>query len=531
MAKKKVGYPWEEQKIYVTNGLRKAVHVMIMPNPDYVFADILVSFVGMGSSVISIVKTASDLVRLIRILRLLRNAREIIDKLNQAIPGSSVRIPPGGRVEVYNAWFSDKERFLKPASTIFEMFGGQTRTLIVMDEDFKNTVKFDTAVNKNYTVNETGVEPPMHYWNGGHIISGLLSSANPSVVRMGDEMLMAYRDSKGQRIYLAELKEGYWNHKDRGWVNNDSEEAIAVTLLDGKLALVGRENRRDQMFSLWQSDKPLPLDAPLTFMGPDIQAKPSVTTLGDTMYAVAKHFPGNAVMWSSRRTDGRIEWGNTMLTTWHSPSIQAFKGKLYLFYTESNKMLHMAVYNNATKKWDPVSVWLSATSAQVALTIYKDRMYVFYRDAVGNGVFYMWTNDGSNFLEAPDRYFAFDYVASDPTAAAMPGDTGILVAGILKSEKKPSDLIDPTKDEAIIWTILNPYEPLLTRGGKNKARLVTGPRKAAKKSASKKVGAKKPAAKKAVKSKGKTTTARKGSTAKTSKKSVKRPTAAAKRKK
>jgi len=119
-------------------------------------------------------------------------------------------------------------------------------------------------------------------------------------------------------------------------------------------------------------------------------------------------------MWSSRRTDGHIEWGNTMLTTWHSPSIQAFKGKRYLFYTESNQMLHMAVYNNATKKWDPASVWLSATSAPVTLTVYKDRMYVFYRDAGGNGMFYMWT------------------------AAAMPGDTRILVAGILKSNMKPA---------------------------------------------------------------------------------------------
>ena len=33
------------------------------------------------------------------------------------------------------------------------------------------------------------------------------------------------------------------------------------------------------------------------WMGPDIQEKPSTTTVGDTTYAVAKHYPGNAVMW------------------------------------------------------------------------------------------------------------------------------------------------------------------------------------------------------------------------------------------
>jgi hypothetical protein len=66
-------------------------------------------------------------------------------------------------------------------------------------------------------------------------------------------------------------------------------------------------------------------------------------------------------------------------------------------------------------------------------------------------------------------------VANDPTCAALPNDEGILVAGILKSSAKPSDIIDPSKDEAIIWTILKPYERPLTIGGKDTARLVTGP--------------------------------------------------------
>src|SRR6185295_1297112 len=128
MKKEKLTWPWTSQTVYVENHLpKKAVHVIITPNQDYVLAELLVGFVGLGSSVLGIVKTASDLVRLLRLLSLLRNAKDIVDKLKGVIPKSSITIRPNERVEVYNGWFSDPGRFQKPLSTLAELFGGKTK--------------------------------------------------------------------------------------------------------------------------------------------------------------------------------------------------------------------------------------------------------------------------------------------------------------------------------------------------------------------------------------------------------------------
>jgi hypothetical protein len=496
MQKEKRNWPWTSQTIWVENRLpNKAVHVIITPNQDYVLAELLVGFVGLGSGALGIVKTASDLVRVLRLLSLMRNAKDIIDKLKNVIPKSAITIRPNQRMEAHNGWFSDPDRFLKPLSTLAEMFGGKTRTITITDEDFKNTVQFDTEVDKQYFVNETGVDPPMHYWNGGYMVSGLLSSAPPSLIRM-EQMLMAYRDTKGDRIYLAELKDGFWNHKDRGWINSDAKQGIGVTSMKGNLCLVARDHKGDQMFSLWEPDQTIPFDAGRTWMGPDIQGKPSATTIGDTTYAVAKHYPGNAVMWAIRRADGHIEWGNTNLNTAYSPSIHAYKGKLYLFFSRMDtKRICVAVSDNGSD-WSEVRNDLAPTSAGVALTVYKDRLYVFYRDEGDhNGVFYMWTTDGSRFQEPSNRYFGFD-VAGEPTASPMPGDNGIMVAGILTAKWRITDLWDVPENEAMIWTILMPWEPptAIVPVKTVKPRRVSAKKaakKAAKKSTSKTAAAKK----------------------------------------
>jgi hypothetical protein len=412
----------------------------------------------MGSSALSMIKTASDLVLVLRTLSLIKNAKEVIDKLKGVIPKSSITVPPGGRVEVYNALLKDPLMWVKPTG-IIGLFGGSTLTLTVVDEDLKNSVKFNTALGTSYWVDETGVAPPMHFWNGGHVPSGLLSSAPPSLIRMGQtEMLMAYRHNKGERIYVAEFKDGYWGNKGRGWINADSKQGIGVTNMLGNLCLVARHSQGEQMFSLWQNDQQIPFDASAKWMGIDIQGKPSATTVGDTTYAVAKHFPGNAVMWAIRRADGHTEHGNTMLNTEHPPAIHAYKGKLYLFFTRMDtKQICVAVSGDG-REWREVRNDLAQTSAGVALTVYKGRLYVIFRDGSGNGVFYMWTEDGANFRYPRDIYHGFD-VEGEPTASPMPGeDNGIMIAGILPASWRISNPLSFPDAEAIIWTILMPEE-------------------------------------------------------------------------
>src|SRR5262245_44888403 len=109
--KEKVGWPWDSQTVFIQNQLPdKKLYVMVTPNPDWVLADLLVSFVGIGSSALGIVKTASDLVRVLRTLSLIRNLQDVMAKLRTTIPQSSIIVPPRARVEVYNAYFSDPNR-------------------------------------------------------------------------------------------------------------------------------------------------------------------------------------------------------------------------------------------------------------------------------------------------------------------------------------------------------------------------------------------------------------------------------------
>jgi hypothetical protein len=452
--------PIVNPRILVQNRLRdKAIHVIILPNEDYQLAEVLVAFSSIGSSALSMVKTANDLVLVLRTLSLIKNAKAVIDKLKDVIPKSSITLLPGQQREVYNALLQDPLLWLNPTG-IIGLFGGETFTIIITDEDFKNTVKFNTGLAAEYTVDETGVAPPMHYWNSGYVVSGLRSSAPPSLTRIGqNDMLMAYRDSKGERIFMAEFKDGHWASKGRGWINADSKQGIGATVMQGNLCLVARHGKGDQMFSLWQSDQEIPFGASMKWMGPDIQGKPSATTVGNTTYAVAKHYPGNAVMWAIRHADGRTDHGNTMLNTEYPPSIHAYKGKLYLFFTRmDNRNICVAVSDDG-RNWREVHNDLRRTSAGVALTVYKDRLYVIFRDGDGNGVFYMWTEDGSNFRRPRDEYFGFD-VAGEPTASPMPGDdNGIMIAGILPAEWSISAPWSFPDAEAIIWTILMPSEP------------------------------------------------------------------------
>lgn len=533
LKKEKLGGPLPpifDPYLYVDNRLSdKAVHVIITPNEDYVLAELLIGFAGIGSGALGIVKTASDLVLVLRTLSLIKNAKEVIDKLKGVIPKSSITIPPRRRREVYNAMLKDPLMWTKPTG-IAGLFGGKTLTIIITDEDFKNTVKFNTALGHDYYVDETGVAPPMHFWNGGHVASGLLSSASPSLIRMGEnDMLMAYRHHKGERIYIAEFKEGRWGHKGRGWISGDSKEAIGTTMMRGNLCLVGRDYKGDQMFSLWQSDKQVPSDPPVTWMGPDIQKKPSATTVGDETYVVAKHYPGNAVMWAIRHADGRTEHGNTMLNTQHAPSIHSFRGKLYLFFTRMDTRQICVAVSDDGRTWKELLNDLPRTSAGVALTVYKDRLYVIYRDGYGDGVFYMWTEDGSHFKHPRDLYFGFD-VDSEPTASPMPGGNhGIMIAGILPTAWHVADPFNFPDAEAIIWTILMPEDPPKTRarGKADRGRPGAAASKSARKPASKAAGAKKPSAQKALKPTGKATAARKALSAKPAKKAVSRQPAAA----
>jgi hypothetical protein len=494
--KDKLDGPWPpivEPYIWVQNQLSKKVYVVIVPNEDYVLAEILLGFANIGSSALGIVKTASDLVLVLRTLSLLKNAKEVIDKLNGVLPKSSITIHPHQEAEVYNAYLKDPLMWTKPTG-IAALFGGSTLTMIITDEDFKNTVKFNTRLDSRYVVNETGVSPPMHYWNGGHVVTGLLSSASPSLIRMTkngtNEMLMAYKHSAGTRIFLAEFINGRWRNQGRGYISADTRQALGVTSMKENLCLVGRDFNGDQMWSLWQKDRQVPWDAPCTWMGADIEGKPSATTVGDTTYIVAKHFPGNAVMWAIRHSDGRTERGNTMLNTAYSPSIHAYKGKLYLFLTRMDTLQMCVAASDDGRKWKEVRNDLPRTSAGVALTIYKERLYVIYRDGSGNGVFYMWTTDGSQFEHPEHRYFGFD-VHSEPTASPMPDDRGILIAGILTAEWRFADPTNFPNSEAIIWTILMPEEP------KPRLKLAGAAKKAAKtrsaKKSSKKAGSRKPA--------------------------------------
>jgi DNA-binding protein HU-beta len=449
------GLPILNPTLYLHNRLRnKSVYVIISPNPDYVLADLYIGFASLASGAIGMIKTTSDLFLVLRTLSLIKNSKNVIDNLKGVIPRSSMMVRPNERREVYNAYLSDPLMWTKPTG-IINLFGGKGFTMLVIDEDFQNAVMFNTQLNKEYYVNETGVGNPMHFWNSGHMRTGLKSSAPPSLIQMNNEMLLIYRDYSGRRIYIARYEEGKFTNKGRGWIRQDSNQSIGVSGMRGNLLMVARDPTGDQMFSLWEANQEIPFDAGIRWMGPDIKGKPSATTIGGTTYMVAKH-KGNAVMWAILNEHGGTEYGNTGMNTEHSPSIHAYKGKLYVVFSRMDTRQMVIASSTDGKKWTEIRNDLPKTSSGPALTIYKDKLYIIYRDGSGNGVFYMWTEDGIHFKQPRDHYFGFD-VASEPTASPLPGDnSGIMIAGILPTEWNIMDPFNFPTAEEMIWTILVP---------------------------------------------------------------------------
>jgi hypothetical protein len=420
-----------------------------------VLAEILIGFASLGKGAIGMVNTTSDLFLLLKTLSFMKNAKSLMEKLRDVIPKSSVTIRPRETMEVFNAFMSDPLMWTKPTG-IIGLFGGKTLNMLITDEDLKNSVMFNTELDKDYTVDKTGVSP--YLWNGGFVKTGLRSSAPPSLTRISDnEMVMAYRDIDGNRIFMCEFKEGRFTGKPLDTIKHDTEQGVGVTVMRNNLCIVARHQGGEQMYALWEKNHQFPSNSSKRWLGIDIDGKPSATTVGNKTYIAVKNL-GTNLLWATLDSDGRTEKGYVGMDSIYAPSIHAFKGKFYMFFARMDTRQICVAVSDDGKKWKETRNNLPRTSAGVTTTIYKDKLYILYRDGDGNGVFYMWTEDGKTFKHAPNIYFGFD-VENEPTASPLPGDdNGIMVAGLLPVKWSITDPLSFPTTDVVIWTIFMPWE-------------------------------------------------------------------------
>ena len=483
-----------DTRIWVHNELPgKRLHVIVSPNPDYHLADIYVGIAKLINGGMGMITSTNSFFLLLRSLSFLSNGASLRKQIEAELPNISFVVPPHVQVDVFNAFTIHflEELLKQPLTTLAGIFGGSTVTLIITDETLENVVMFNTATRKHYYANERGVsENPrnvhgdVHRWNAGGLPVGANSSVPPSIVQMNGRILLFYLSTRGNIIIRTEFSPEsgrFKTHRGEELMNQASSAGMAPTVLQNKLCLVGRHAIGEQMFALWDPKQIIPDETSVDagtyhWLHVDIEGRPSATTIGDIVYIVAAEVrralgvTSATIAWAKFRADGKLLGiSPARLRCLYEPAIHAYKGKLVMVYV--NHMSNALCLANSTdgEKWtvvhsDGLGVLAEpATSAGVALTVYKDRLYVFYRDHTGAAIYYLWTEDGVNFkwprnIKFPHAsYFGLNLLGA-PTASPMPGENnGIMVAGIRSAGTNFLGIENDSVE--MVFEVLIPYEP------------------------------------------------------------------------
>ncbi len=294
----------------------------------------------------------------------------------------------------------------------------------------------------------------MRIWNGGRTNTGRQSNLAPTLVLQNDRLLMLYKDDSGKRIYITEFAEGNFRNLQHGFLHHDSSTGISAAVWHEKLIIAGRDATGKQMYCLFSNDKEIRHigEFGLRWMGQDINSAPAIAVKNNEIFAVGKNGKGNEIVWVNMNND-RHTWGQTAYNSLYPPAIQTFRGEVYMAYVDTlNKNIDLAIHTNGA--WKRITSVGYKTSAGPALVVYKDRLYIIFRDVTGNAIFYIWTDDCKTFKQSRDGvYTGLDGIHRAVAAAPLPGgNNGIMIAGIMVT----TGIFSNTHD--IVWKILMPYE-------------------------------------------------------------------------
>jgi hypothetical protein len=483
------GDPFTNPKIVVKNTLDTPIHVMILPNEDYKMAEVFMSIASLGSGALGIVSTTSSMMLFIKMLSFIKTEVSLFIKIRDFYKDNSVTIPPGGMMNVYDGY--DMSKFKLDLPSILMRVGVKAFTLSFVTDDFKKSVVFNSAADNLYTVHEGGVDGSR--WNSGCIPSGKLSSAPPTLLNHNNRLMMFFRDHRkgGERIQCSEYIDSSFVNLGIGYVHDFvDKDGVAAVGADDKVWLFGHHKESTQMFAKEINS----VNNDRVWMGIDIFGRPSaVLKSKGKVVAIAKHsgfgVTHASVLENGKHYDKAVE--PIGIINGFSPVIHYFKDNIFIIHSEPGTF-GVSVTLLAPGNMDLVSYATGVkSSAQVAVVTYKDRMYIFYRHDIGNGISYVWTEDGKKFHTHFELcYLGFDKIEGPPTAAVLPDGSGIMVAGIAMAENSVWDYVldfgERHQSEAIVYTIVNPLTSIDDKKPKPKKLL-------AKKTAAKKVVVKRPA--------------------------------------
>jgi len=486
-----------DTRIWVHNELHnKSLYVTVSPNPDFHLAEIYIGIASLVSGGLGMINSTSSFFALLRTLSFMRGSASLRDKIREELPRSSFKIPPGQRLNVHEILTRDffDNILSKPFSTIAGFFGRETVTLIITDESLEHVAMFDASARNHYFADGAGVrlgeherlDTGLHRWNTGGLPVGRNSSAPPSLLYMRNSLVLFYLSNPGKVIMYLHFNDSngeFKLHRQEN-TNQASSAGVALTALQNNICVVGRHAIGNQMFALWDLEQAIPENTSVDagtyrWLHVDIDGRPSATTIGDIVYVVAAEniklpfAPFAPIAWAKFRADGKLlkllGVSPAGLACAYQPAIHAYKGKLVMIFVHHESKALCLANSTDGEKWTLIHhnglgvLAEPATSAGVALTVYKDRLYVFYRDATGAAIYYLWTEDGVNFkwplgLRFPHAsYFGLNLLGA-PTASPMPGENnGIMVAGIRSAGK---DFFGSENDSVeMVYEVLIPYEP------------------------------------------------------------------------
>lgn len=275
---------------------------------------------------------------------------------------------------------------------------------------------------------------------GEVLSSGLLTNAPPALVAFKDRILCFYRDGRfsdrGNGLMTAEFKGG--KLVDIGNTGHDVAGGVGVVDFGGTLHLFCRHAQGTQMFVL-SSETANPGAWRHMWGTIEISHRPSAAVLRtEAMTCFAADASGHGVMRALFLNAQGWAAGGLRLGTTVSPAMVTFQGAMHLYYQQEGgtRILHLTSRDGID--WgglDTPGSYIGVDSSNgVALAELNGKLYMFYRDANGDGILCSSTNDGSTF-----QYVGNTGLTSQENPACVVVGDQFLVAA------REPDFFDPTR--------------------------------------------------------------------------------------
>jgi hypothetical protein len=410
--------------IHVANSTDRTIKVVAAPRRNYAIGDLLGKTAALSLGSVLRLRTLEAVYGLSKANRLIPGPDEITRAMIAlATSPGAIEVEPGKAINVSERITELKDVFT--ASFYADLFGEKTMTLFISDENAHRTVLLDSAADHSWIVEDRGVrrsvggtlfQPSgdLHRWAYGRIGIGFDTSAPPSVVWYRDQLHCYFRDGggDGNGILHVIFENGTWKKAREYWTKIDTNGGPTFVPYRDFGVLIYQPLDSDQLRCGFSGDGIRFQDVNTEVKIP-AHSRPSAAVLGDTLCIVGRRPPIRdgfaSSIWASV-FDGRTfhPIGLRPPSSTVAPCIATFQGRFHLFSGDlvTKHVQHRSSADGRSWKQEP-DLNISTSAGPTAIE-YDGRLWLFYRDPDGNGVFCTSSSDGISFQSEQESYFGFD---------------------------------------------------------------------------------------------------------------------------